>query len=76
MHYAGILVISRPGSLERCLHELRALPGVEVHFSYPESHRVIAVQETGTVRDQEEGLRRIQALDSVETAALVEHRID
>lgn len=76
MHYAGILVISRPGAHERCLEDLQALPGVEVHLSYPESCRLIAVQETETVRGQEEGFRAIQALSTVETAALVEHRID
>jgi nitrate reductase NapAB chaperone NapD len=76
VHYSGILVVTRPGVLDQCVETLEGLPGVEVHFSYPDSGRIIAVQETGTVREQEEGLRRIQALPGVATAALVEHRIE
>jgi len=75
-HYSGLLVTARTGELERCRAELDALPGVEVHFVYPDSGRLIAVQEGETAKAQEEGLRRIQALPSVRVAALVEHRID
>jgi len=75
-HYSGLLVTARAGELERCRAELERQPGVEVHFVYPDSGRVIAVQEGSTASAQEEGLRRIQALPSVRVAALVEHRID
>jgi len=75
-HYSGILVTAGAASLERCREELEALPGVEVHYLYPDSGRLIAVQETETVTQQEEGLRRIQALPTVRIAALVEHRIE
>ena len=75
-HYSGLLVTARSSSPERCRADLEGLPGVEVHFVYPDSGRLIAVQEGATAKAQEEGLRRIQALPSVRVAALVEHRID
>lgn len=76
MHYAGILVVAHRGQLEPATARLGALPGVEVYSSDPATGRLIVVQETDTAKAQEEGLRRIQALPGVATAALVEHRID
>ena len=76
MHYSGILVVTQPNEIAGCAADLEALPGVEVHFCYPESGRIILVQETETVEAQEEGFRRIQALPRVRMAALVEHRIE
>jgi nitrate reductase NapAB chaperone NapD len=76
MHYSGILVITEANETAGCAADLGALPGVEVHFCYPESGRIILVQETDTVEAQEEGFRRIQALPRVRMAALVEHRVD
>ena len=52
------------------------MEGVEVYFAYPDSDRLVAVQESDTAQTQEEGLRRIQSLPSVRMAALVEHRIE
>lgn len=76
MHYSGILVTTRPGEVVECARDLETLAGVEVHFCYPESHRIVAVQETVGVTEQQDGLRRIQALPRVVAAALVEHRIE
>ena len=76
MHYSGILVTVDREGIDRTAHELETLPGVEVHYLYPDSGRIIAVQETETAAAQQDGLRRIQALDGVHMAALVEHRID
>jgi nitrate reductase NapAB chaperone NapD len=75
-HYSGILVLAVPGAFERCAQEVGSEAGVEVHYLYPDSGRLIAVQETETAGEQESGLRRIQNLPSVLSAALVEHRID
>ena len=76
MHYSGILVTTQPSRFQHTLRGLEQLPGIEVHFCYPESGRLIAVQETESAEEQELGLRRIQALPGVLMAALVEHRID
>lgn len=75
-HYSGILVTADATELDRCRLELELLPGVEVHFLYPDSGRIVAVQETATVEEQQDGLRKIQALGTVRMAALVEHRIE
>lgn len=76
MHYSGILVMVEPAGIDRVVQTLETLSGVEVHYLYPDSGRIIAVQETDTAEAQQDGLRRIQALDGVHMAALVEHRID
>ncbi|MDH3745619.1 MAG: chaperone NapD [Acidobacteriota bacterium] len=76
MHYSGILVRARPANLIDTLWDLEAIPGVDVHYCYPESGRLIAVQETQTAEQQESGLRKIQSLPGVVNAALVEHRIE
>ena len=76
MHLSSILVVTDPTATQQCARDLEALRGVEVHYLYPDSGRIIAVQESSTSEDQEAGLRRIQALESVRLAALVEHRVD
>jgi nitrate reductase NapD len=75
-HVSGILVHARPGRLALCRAGLEALPGVEVHHLDEAGGRLVAVQETASAEEQEEGLRRIQRLAGVLLAALVEHRID
>jgi nitrate reductase NapAB chaperone NapD len=76
MHLSSILVVTDPAAIERCASDLESLAGIEVHYLYPDSGRIIAVQETATARDQEAGLRRIQELESVWMAALIEHRVE
>ena len=76
MHYSGILVVTEPQRLEDCARRLATLPGVEVHYRYPESGRLIAVQETTSAGEQKDGLRRIQAQSGVVMAALVNHLVD
>ena len=76
VHLSGILVLADPQRLETCQRQLESLQGVEVHHTDRSSGRMIAVLESGTLEGQTEGLRRIQELDAVRLAALVEHRID
>jgi nitrate reductase NapD len=59
--------------MEICIQELESLPGVEVHHSYPSQGRLILVQETSTVAEQKDGLRRIQVHPEVLMAELVYH---
>jgi nitrate reductase NapAB chaperone NapD len=73
VHYSGILVYAKKDLFDECLRQVDACEGVEVHFSYPDSHRLIAVLETETVEEQEEGLRNIQSLSGVAAAELVYH---
>ncbi len=76
VHLSGILVLTSPERMEACRRQVDSLPGVEVHHAHPASGRMIAVLESDTLDGQSAGLRRIQELDTVRVAALVEHRID
>jgi nitrate reductase NapAB chaperone NapD len=75
-HYGGILVVTDPALFDLTVAALNSLDGVEVHHTDPEQGRIIAVQESGTLPEQEAGLRRIQHLPSVRLAELVVHRVD
>jgi nitrate reductase NapAB chaperone NapD len=75
-HYGGILVVTDPGLFDRTVAALNELNGVEVHHTDREQGRIIAVQESETLPEQEAGLRRIQHLPHVQLAELVVHRID
>jgi nitrate reductase NapAB chaperone NapD len=75
-HYAGILVVTDPARFDLTVDALNGLDGVEAHHTDPEQGRIIAVQESGTLPEQEAGLRRIQHLPHVKLAELVVHRID
>ena len=75
-HYAGILVVTDPGLFDRTVAALNELNGVEVHHTDREQGRIIAVQESETLPEQEAGLRRIQQLPHVQLAELVVHRVD
>ena len=59
--------------MTNCIRELESLPGVEVHYSYPSQGRLILVQETSTLAEQEQSLRRIQDHPEVLMAELVYH---
>ncbi len=76
MHYSGILIQTRAGDLTAAAAEIEKIPNVEVRLVYPESGRLIAVQETADAAAQEEGLRRIQRSSRVQFAALVHHLVD
>ena len=76
MHISGILVVARPSEVDSCIARLRALPGVEVHQALPVSGRIAIVQESGTLDQQQDGLRQIQSLPGVLSAFLVQHVFD
>lgn len=76
VHYSGILVLAAEGHLEPCLRGLERLPGVTVHFVYPESGRAIVTLETATLAEQQDGLRAIQRAEHVIVAEMAYHRLD
>ncbi len=76
MHLSAILARSTPQDMPRCIEEIGALPGVEVHYAYPESGQIIAIQEGTSVNQQQETLRQVQSLSSVLMAELVYHYND
>jgi nitrate reductase NapD len=64
--------MAHPENLPRVVAELNALEGVEVHQQDPIG-RVVVVLEAETVREETNGLRRIQAVPGVLMAEMVFH---
>lgn len=76
MHYSALLVKLSPDHWTEGLRQLGALSGLDIHHVYPESGKVLVVQETESRSEQEEGLRQIQALPCVLYAGLVQYRVE
>jgi nitrate reductase NapD len=72
MNLSGILVMTRPENLPGVVTELNALPGVEVHQQDPLG-RLVVVLEADRVKEETDGLRRIQAVPGVLMAEMVVH---
>ena len=75
MHYSGILVITDPGRMNDCAVQIEDLAGIEVRHRYPADDRMILVQESESVDEQEQGLREIRAIPGVQLADLVYHHV-
>jgi nitrate reductase NapAB chaperone NapD len=73
VHYSGLLIIARPDRLEDCARQVAQCPGVEVYVREEASNRLVAVLETDSLQQQEDGLRRVQQQPAVAVAALVYH---
>jgi len=76
VHYSGILVVTDPERMNACAGQIEDLAGVEVRHRYPDEGRMILVQESESVEDQEQGLRTIRAISGVQLAELVYHHVD
>jgi nitrate reductase NapAB chaperone NapD len=75
VHYSGILVITDPGRLSDCALQVEKLAGVEVRHRYPDDDRMILIQESASVEEQEHGLSEIRAIAGVQLADLVYHHV-
>jgi nitrate reductase NapD len=73
VNVSGIAVHVVPSRLEEGVCLLGALPGVEVQFADAARGRIVVTQEAESTEEQEEGLRRIQALPGLVSAELVCH---
>ena len=71
---SGLCLMVRPDHLDEVEAHLRGLPWVEIHARDDATGRLVVVQEYATVREHQDGLRRIQAIPHVLTADLVVHR--
>jgi nitrate reductase NapD len=72
MNLSGILVMTLPEHLPGVVAELNALPGVEVH-QQDALGRLVVVLEADRVKEETDGLRRIQAVPGVLMAEMVVH---
>ena len=64
---------SSPTGLAESVRRLEVLHGIEVQFTDAARGRIVVTQESATTEEQEEGLRRIQALPGLLSAELVCH---
>lgn len=71
MHFSGIHVTVPADAVRESAARLGSLPGVEVHYTYPESGSLILVLETRTLAEQEGGFRRVRDCSPVLAAELV-----
>ncbi|MEW5893511.1 MAG: chaperone NapD [Pseudomonadota bacterium] len=75
MNLSGILVVAKPEWLDTVIAELKALPGLEVHQTEPDTGRIVVVQEAPDIRAEMAALRAIKALPHVVLAEMVYHYI-
>ena len=73
-HISGIVVTLATADIETGSTRLQALAGVDVHYRH--DRRLVVTQETSGSREQQEGLRTIQALPEVAAAQLVYHVVE
>ena len=70
---SGLCLIVRPEHLDAVESKLADLDWVDVYARDQTSGRLIVVQEHQTIKEHQEGLRRLQAVPHVLTADLVVH---
>ena len=76
VNISGILVVVSPKALQESVILLGALPGIDVHYTHPDTGKVIVTQEADNVEAEIEGLRRIKALPQVILAEFVCHYLE
>lgn len=70
---SGLCLMVRPEHLDDVEANLGELDWVDVHARDDATGRLIVVQEHSTVKEHQDGLRRLQAIPYVLTADLVVH---
>jgi nitrate reductase NapAB chaperone NapD len=73
VHFSGLLILTKPGSVQTCADELSSCAGFDVYAVDADTGRIVAVLETETVEEQESGLRWAQTRPHVISAELVYH---
>ena len=76
MNLSAILVIVTPAEFDATTRQLQQLAGVETHHSDPATGRVIVTLEAPTIHEEVEGLKRIQDMQHVVMAEMVEHHFE
>jgi nitrate reductase NapD len=76
VNVSSILIQADAPRMNEAVARLSSLPGIEVQLTDPASGKIVVTQETETTEEQEAGLRSIQALPGLLSAALVCHYID
>ena len=70
---SGLCLMVRPEHMGDVEASLREFDWIEIHARDEATGRLIVVQEHKTIKDHQEGMRRLQAVPHVLTADLVVH---
>ena len=70
---SGLCLMVRPEHLDDVESSLATLDWIEVYARDRATGRLVVVQEHQTIKEHQEGLRRLQAVPHVLTADLVVH---
>lgn len=76
MNISGILVIVSPQQVESMVNQLNGLDGIDVHHIEAASGRIVITQEAETIREEVDGLKRIQALPGIILAEMSYHNFE
>ena len=73
MNISGILVVTSPEHIDDVSEKLKALPGIDIHFTDNNTGKIVITQEAETVREEVDGLKRIRTLPHVVLAEMSSH---
>ena len=76
MNISGILVVVSPQRVESMVDQLSGLDGIDVHHIDAATGRIVITQEAATIRDEVDGLKRIQALPGIILAEMSYHNFE
>ena len=76
MNISGILVVVTPQRVESMVEQLQGQDGIDVHHIDAASGRIVITQEAATIRDEVDGLKRIQALPGIILAEMSYHNFE
>jgi len=73
MNISGILVITTPEHIDDVSQQLKALPGIDIHFTDSGTGRIVITQEAETISAEVDGLKHIRTLPHVTLAEMSSH---
>ena len=76
MNISGILVIVSPQRVESMTNQLNGLDGIDVHHIDAASGRIVITQEAESIKEEVDGLKRIQGLPGVILAEMSYHNFE
>ena len=76
MNISGILVVVSPQRVDSMIELLQQMDGIDVHHIDAATGRIVITQEAATIRDEVDGLKRIQALPGIILAEMSYHNFE
>ena len=76
MNISGILVVVSPQRVESMVKQLNGLDGIDVHHIDAPTGRIVITQEAESIKDEVDGLKRIQALPGIILAEMSYHNFE